>query len=263
MARKSESSIVSKCALVIDVMTSLPEPVTFAQIVRETGFVKSSCHRILSVLRSEDMVAYDEETRTYHIGERIQDWSRSHWRPTDLQKAAGNVMTALGNRSGLNIALSVLDRDAILYVRVVTMVPVRFASQAGDRAPIHSTAAGKVFLAHLPEKRLDRLLRTLKLEKYTEYTITDLESLSSQFPLTRKNGFAIARREEVLQVTGISAPVWNASDEVIASLSMWSVESEMGPDAVVECAPQIVAAAAEISKRLGHEPVRQSKIDEG
>ena len=41
MAKAGESSIVTKCARVMDVLTEAREPVSFSRILDETGFVKS------------------------------------------------------------------------------------------------------------------------------------------------------------------------------------------------------------------------------
>ncbi|MEM8579280.1 MAG: helix-turn-helix domain-containing protein, partial [Pseudomonadota bacterium] len=158
MAKASESSIVSKCALVMDVLAASRTALTFSQIVERTGFVKSSCHRILAVLMTERMVAYDKSARTYQTGARLADWSRLAWRRVDLQEAAAAEMHTLSDTLGVNVVLSVLDRHRVLYLRTVDFEPLRYAAAMGDHAPLHCTAAGKVFLAYMSEPRRAALL---------------------------------------------------------------------------------------------------------
>ena len=65
MARASESSIVAKCAIVVDLLSNARRPLGFKEITEASGLVKSSAHRILSVLLSEDLVEYDPLKKVY------------------------------------------------------------------------------------------------------------------------------------------------------------------------------------------------------
>ncbi len=250
MSRTSESSIVTKCALVMDTLTRARQPLAFSEIVSETGFVKSSCHRILAVLQGEGLVAYDPVSRTYRSGDRLQAWARAALRRTDLQQAAQDVMSDLCESSRMNVALSILDNDTILYLRTTDFFSVRFASHTGDHAPLHCTAAGKVFLAHMKPARLQATLADLRLEKFTEHTKTSLEPLLAEFPSIRENGFAVARGEETLQVTGVAAPIWNEQGQLAACLSLWSVLDKASQEEVIAQSATVIASASEIAKRL-------------
>lgn len=250
MARTPESSVVAKCALVLDVLTQARRPLGFSDIAARTEFAKSSCHRILAVLQSEHLVEYDKAARVYRPGRRLDTWARAVSRRKDLQDAARDLMADLSEETHMNVALSILDRDTILYLRTVDFFSERFASHAGDHAPLHCTAAGKSFLAHMAPKRLQVTVSDLKLDKFTEHTITSLENLLAEFPEVRRQGFASARGEETLQVTGIAAPIFKEQDQVAACLSLWSTSEHATPDEVIASAPRLMACANEITDRL-------------
>ena len=250
MGRTSESSIVTKCALVLDVLTQSRRPLGFSDIAARTSFAKSSCHRILSVLQSEQLVEYDKASREYRPGRRIDLWTRASFRRRDLQDAASDLMVDLSEETHMNVALSIMDRDSILYLRTVDFFSERFASHAGDHAPLHCTAAGKVFLAQMAPERLQVTLAGLKLEKFTENTITSLEDLLAGFSAIRRDGFASARGEETLQVTGIAAPILNEQSQISACLSLWSTSEHSTPDEVIAQAPRLKRVAAKISDQV-------------
>ena len=251
MSRNSESSIVTKCGQIIDVLSAARRPLAFSDIVERTGFVKSSCHRILAVLQGEEMIEYDKANRTYHTGPRLQKWARATWNRADIQQVASQHMADLCENTRMNTALSVFDNDAILYLRTVDFYSVRFASHAGDRAPLHSTAAGKVFLANMKPARQQAALGLLDFEQFTERTIVSLETLIAQFGDIRANGFATARGEETLQVTGIAAPIWNAEDKLAACLSLWSTKELHDPEDVIGHSEMLVGLTRKISNALG------------
>lgn len=66
--------------------------------------------------------------------------------------------------------------------------------------PIHSHAAGKVFLAYMDESRAREVLEAENLERQTEVTITDPDALRSVIERVRNDGFAF---DWDLQVPGM------------------------------------------------------------
>lgn len=247
MSRTAESSIVTKCAQIIDLLTKARKPMGFSEIVSGTGFVKSSCHRLLAVLQGERLVAYDTENRVYKCGPRLQEWTRAVWRRADLQDAAVEPMGQLRERTSMNVALSILDEDAVLYLRTSDHVPVRYAAHPGDRAPLHCTAAGKLFLAHMSTANRQKILLAKELERFTEFTRTDAAALERELEQIRAQGYASAISEEFLQVMGISAPIRNEQDQVIAALSLWTLTVMAKPEELIALAPELQAAAGRIS----------------
>lgn len=251
MARSTDSSIVTKCALLMDVLSQARQPLAFSEIVQQTGFVKSSCHRILAVLQGEDLVAYDKGTRTYVAGSRLHHWARSAWRRIDLQQAASNEMGDLSDRTRMNTALSVLDEDTILYLRTVDFIPVRYASHSGDHAPLHCTAAGKIFLSQMSPNMRKRILQSDVLEKFTEFTKVAPDVLEAEYADIKSNGYAKAVQEESLQIVGLAAPIWNSEGKLTACLSLWTLADNFCPDEIQSVAAEVVTSANAISRKLG------------
>lgn len=247
MAKPGESSIVLKCNRIIDALTNARKPLAFSEIVEETGFVKSSCHRILAILQNEELVAYDKESRTYSVGARFLQWARSAWVRQDLHEASGELASRLSEQTGMNVAMSVLDGDTLLYLRTYDQIPVRYAARPGDHAPLHCTAAGKVFLAFMNEKRRDAMFGDKPLEKFTEFTHTDYETLKEDFTQIRRQGYAVAIREEFLQILGIAAPVWNSDQQVITCMSIWGPTAEISEEQLLAQVPLLKQSTRKLS----------------
>jgi len=151
----------------------------------------------------------------------------------------------------MNTALSILDRQEILYLRTFDIVQYRFASHAGDHAPLHSTAAGKVFLAHMSDDRLNETLGQLSFPKLTEHTKTSVDEIVGQLADIRDNGFASAIGEEQFQVTGLADPIWNADGNITACLSMWSLLDHAPREQVIANVDELIKATHQISRQLG------------
>ncbi len=251
MTRTTGSSIVTKSGHVIDAITQAHRPLKFSEIVARTGFVKSSCHRILSVLQGEHLIEYDAHSRTYRSGPRLQQWARAVWNRADIQQAASTAMADLCDRSGMNVALSILDNDSVLYLRTVDFFNTRFASHAGDRAPLHATAAGKVFLAHMLPARRQATLDRIPLDKFTDFTRVSRDDLARQCAAILVDGYGVADREEAVDVTGIAAPIMGADGAMVACVSLWSSTGFHTPDQVRGQAADLVRCAGVVSTELG------------
>jgi DNA-binding IclR family transcriptional regulator len=254
MARASESSIVAKCAQVIDILSNARRPLGFKEITETSGMVKSSAHRILSVLLSEDLVEYDEAKKVYRVGPRLNAWGRAIWRRLDMEMDPAAELEGLCERTNMNAALSILDGDSILYLRTLNSVPFRFASHPGDRAPLHCTAAGKVFLANMTAHRRKRVVASLRFDHMTEYTIRDAAQLQHELDITFERGYGLAVQEEHFPVLGMAAPIRDIQGEVTACLSLWTLIDQSSAEKVASLAPELIATTERISRQSGYEP---------
>ncbi|TAL78591.1 MAG: IclR family transcriptional regulator [Burkholderiaceae bacterium] len=261
MASANQSSIITKTARLLDVLAEAQRPLGFTEIVARTQFVKSSTHRILSVLIGENLVAYEERGKTYKLGARLNNWAHAAWRRSDLEVVAARELEQLCEMTRANVALSVRYDDSVLYLRTLDSKAVRHASRAGDHAPLHCTAAGKVFLAYMPEKQRENLMARLRFERFTENTVRGPAQLLSELAIVRTRGYAQSAQEEFAHIVGIAAPIWNAHEEVTAAVSLWMVSEGASVQEIEAHAPTLLAVTQRISFQLGHEPKPQMSVD--
>ena len=255
MTTANQSSIVSKCTRILDLMAGARRPLSFSDIVKQSGFVKSSAHRILSILVGEGLAEYDEQAKAYTLGPKLITWARSAWRRTDIQQIASSELETLCEQTGMNVALSIRDDDSVLYLRTIDNIPVRYAAHTGDHAPLHCTAVGKVFLAFMPDRQRTVLMQRLRFERFTEYTIQDPQVLLKELEQIRFQGYASCFQEEFLQVLGIGVPVRNANGDVAAGVSLWALSGQFSREDMLAQVPAMLDVGGRLSYQLGHEIV--------
>ncbi len=250
MSRSTGSSIVHKCTCIVDVLTEARKPLAFAQIVDATGFVKSSAHRLLAVLLSEQMVEYDPQSRTYSAGSRISQWAKSSWLHADLQALATPELERLCDISEMNVNLSVLDQNSILYIKSLDSIRMRFAVRPGDTAPLHCTAAGKLFLAFMSERKRTEIFRAKKFQKFTDKTIVSPKLLMKDLEHIRKQGFSLAVQEEIQHVVGVAVPILDNSRAISACISICSLSDRSTVAQMKKFVPEMVTSARRISTQF-------------
>ena len=218
------STILTKALGLLDLVAASPVPLTLGDIVDQSELPKSSVHRLLVLLREAAVLAYDPEQQTYGPGSRLMRWGVQTLQTDRLASLSAVHMKALCRETGLRVALSVLDQNAVLYVRTCeTGAPFRLAPKVGQTSPLHACAAGKLFLAGLTEAKLAETLAEYEFEQCTEFTITDAPTMTQALQSVRQNGFAVSAREEFRQICGLAVPVRGANGAVLAALSIWDV----------------------------------------
>lgn len=91
------------------------------------------------------------------------------------------------------------------------------AERRGD--PLHASAAGKLYLASLPEAHLREWMPS-ELPRITEHTITSRDALIAELQRVREQGYAVSREEAVPGVFSLGVPVRGARGRTIASVGV-------------------------------------------
>jgi IclR family transcriptional regulator, KDG regulon repressor len=128
---------------------------------------------------------------------------------------------------------------------------LRMFLDIGRRNHAHCTATGKVLLAHVGERELDRLLKGWTLPAVTQHTITDQRRLRTALKRARQDGYAENRSESEVGVMSIAAPVHGAPGKVVAALSLAGPNERVEPHRR-ELILATQQAAAIASRRLGY-----------
>ncbi len=120
----------------------------------------------------------------------------------------------------------------------------------GQRIPLHATSNGKVLLAHAPAALCEEVIAA-GLPVLTDRTVTDPGRLRAELAEVRLRGYATAMDELEDGLSAVAAPVLGADGSVIASLSASGPTFRMPETAIAAVAEQVMAAAREVSARMG------------
>ncbi len=80
--------------------------------------------------------------------------------------------------------------------------------------------ARRQILAWLPDEIREKTIESLNLQRYTENTIVDREALRREMDLTHRRGYAIDQQEYRKSLVEIGLPIFDARDNLVASISM-------------------------------------------
>jgi DNA-binding IclR family transcriptional regulator len=150
-----------------------------------------------------------------------------------------------------------LDQNEALYVDKVESDEkpggLQMVSRVGSRMPAHCSSVGKVFLAQLSDKELDRLIKRNRLEKRTANTITDTDKLKHHLKVIRQKGFAVDNEENEKGIRCVGAPIFNQQGQVIAAISISGPTVRITKKIMQRTLKnEVIRTASDISREFGY-----------
>jgi IclR family transcriptional regulator, KDG regulon repressor len=230
------------------------EGANVTEISQRLGFPKSTSHEILSTLEQENIIAKDQHNR-YHLGLKLFELGSMAQTDLEIRRVASPYVKQLNAELDETVHLTVLEGDQVLYVDCLeSSKRLRTYSVLGIRAPLYCTSVGKAILAFLDEERREALLAAMRLEKFTENTITDKAFLTDELQMIAQRGYAVDNMEHEDGLRCVGAPIRNHAGRVFAAISVSGPSQRITLGNVSQIGKVVMAQAANISEQLGYRP---------
>ena len=158
-------------------------------------------------------------------------------------------MEWLRSEIGETVNLTLREGDELVYVeRVSSHKTIRVEQVIGGRAPLHVTAAGKLFLGFAGKAAFEQYQHKTGLPPYTPHTLTDPTALWADIQRSVEQGYALDNQEAELGVGCIAVPVRDAQGRMVAGLSISApIERRQDPWVAI-----VTEAGGKLSTRLGY-----------
>lgn len=192
------------------------------EISDHAGLPKSTVYRILRVLVEHEMLAQDPVSKRFRLGLGALELGRHAYEGIGLRDLALPVLRATAARSGETVTLQVLNqvRDRVVCIeRAQQSSGLHLIMEIGNTAPLHAGSSSKALLAFLSPDEIEAVIAR-GLDALTPHTITDPDELRSELAQVREQGYAFSLEETDLGAAGVSVPVVDAREAVVASLTI-------------------------------------------
>lgn len=224
---------------------------TLDELSEQVGVHKSTVLRLLRTLESHHFVRRDG-VRYYRLGSALFDLANQALEDLDIRRAAHPALAELNQRTGHTVHLAIHDDGEVVYIdKFEGRHSVRMYSRVGKRAPLHCTAVGKVLVAAFEEPRRTRVAEAIDYVPKTGNTITGPQRYLAELEVVARQGFAVDDAEHEDFIHCLAAPIRGAQGEVLAAVSMSVPKVLLGFDGLLALAPEITAAAHDVSVHNG------------
>lgn len=202
---------------------------TVTEMAEHLGLSKGGVYNHLATLKENEFVikkgnVYDLSPQFILLGEHVRQknllYEFGKQEVDELVEETGEYAQLITERHGLGF---------VLYLRRGQKALRSNYPNQMKRKPLnlHHLAAGKAILARLPDTRVREIIDRHGLNKRTENTITQTDSLLEQLAEISERGYAYNIEEEVEGLRAIGAAINDADGNVIGAISLSGPKSRM------------------------------------
>lgn len=197
---------------------------TMTEVADALGMARAAALRVLATL--EHLGYLHSSGRAYSLTPRVLGLGYAYLSSLGFRAVARPIADALMRETGETCSIGVLDRGDVVYVlRCEARRIIRIDLTAGSRIPAYVNSMGRVLLAALPERELQRYLTALKPVAVTRRTVVRKDDLKRVIAGVRAAGWCYIEGEVEEGIAGIAAPIRDRDGATVAALNLSLVHS--------------------------------------
>jgi DNA-binding IclR family transcriptional regulator len=245
------SGSADRALRVLSTVAQLGRPLTLAELAQRVSLPKPTVHRLCVNLLAGGYLARDVDEKMLVVGASLRRLAFDALNHATLRGLRHRVLTALVEEMGETCNFTTLDGTQVLYLdRVEAQWPLRLTIDVGAHVPLHCTASGKLFLAHLPGRQRNNVIRQMPLPRLTPFTLTDPAEIRNECDAIVANGFATDREEFVIGLVAIAVPIRDSDGAVRAAVSVHAPTGRLVIDDAKDRIDMLRRAATRMSALL-------------
>lgn len=163
---KEEVSALARGLALLRVIGMASAPIGNRELADTTGIPKATVSRLTATLVSAGYLRQSQDSERFSLGPALLDMSSRYLRHFDLRTVARPHLAALSEAAGVSVHLGVRDELDMLVIDSLRPRSVVISSriEVGTRMTIATSAAGRAYLAALPEAEQSELLAQIRAE---------------------------------------------------------------------------------------------------
>jgi IclR family acetate operon transcriptional repressor len=231
----------------LDVLFALsrsPDGARLGDLGAQTKLPVATVLRILRTFMDRDIVTIDPSDKRYFLGPALLQLSAVALKNNNIAYLGQPLLNSLRDRTLETACL--FERhghERHCAASAISNQDLGFRIEPGQRRPLLAGSAGRVLISHLSSEELAPLAAGL--------SSSERAAVQKEAGHVRKAGFIITQDEIVMGATAISAPVFDATGSVVASLSVLGPTVRLSREKTARYAPWVRQAAQQLSTLLG------------
>lgn len=224
---------------------------TIAELIDALDMPRTTAHRIVNGLEEQGYLYKAKARGRYVVAQRLVRmasdtlWAACAFAPVHA------ILTEVARQATGTASVAILRMGEVAYIdSVVADAPLMFRFQTGQHAPLYCTSSGRIFLAHMDRKALDRYLATGPWPPLTPRTVVESGQLLLEVEATRARGYALADSEFVDGVVGAAVPIAGPGRQPIAALTVSIPQVRQSLDGLHAMIPELRRHAGKLSRSL-------------
>lgn len=251
MENNNHVKSVMKAFHIFEKLVEKGSAMSLSSISKELKINISTVHRLINTLVKLDYVTQDEKG-LYKISYKAYNMADIIIKDFDIKKLVHPFLKEIVDTCNETCNLVALEKNEVVYLdQIESTNMVRMFAKEGSRGAAYCTGSGKALLANLNENELIEYTKTVKLEKYTQNTITDPEKLIKELKIIKEQGYALDLEEKEVGVRCVAAPLFDRNNKLLGAISVSGPCTRITDNYLESCLiPLVRDKASTISNKL-------------
>jgi IclR family pca regulon transcriptional regulator len=221
---------------------------TLSDVAARAGVDRAVARRLLLTLVEQGFASSDG--KYFELTGQVLRLGFSYLAAAGLDRRVQPVLEALSQQVGENTALTGLDSPNIGIVAraVAPDRPFRYALKTTTRMPATATASGRVLLAGMEDARMEALLASAPIPRFTPHTLLELPALAAAIRQCRAEGYAVVDGELEDGFASAAVPLRDRGGRLVAALA---TSSHAGRMTAARMRSDIIPLMREAAREMG------------
>jgi len=232
MSDRDSASTFAKGLAVLNCFEQGRTDLTMAEIARQTGFDRATARRLCLTLEASGYLIKDG--KTFQLTPKVVAIAGGYLASQRIGRSVQPILNQFAEELEGEIAVAVREGVRAVYIArsAVSKARLSIGFSVGSTLPLLPTAVGRMLLAQCTAEDREKMLQACPLEKRTEFTEMDLNSIRQKIEKASEQGYAHSTSEFELGAAGIAVPVSVISHTqtvlaTTASVNQFSVKGEI------------------------------------
>lgn len=250
--RRNRHNTASKVIMLLHALAARPEGIGVRELSRELGIDKSAVSRLFEQLVELGVASQNGYSGRFQVGPGLFALAATiHSRDT-LWQAAEPIIRDLATTFNETCYLAVREGDEIIFRdKVDTTHNVRYVIDPGERVPLYAGAGGRAVLSTMTDAEIRSVAERSGLRAVTPNTITSIDQLLAQAHKDAERGYSASQGERVVSGAAVAAPFFDATGSCSGAIVFTCPSQRFDPAQEPDIAAAVVAAARQLTERLG------------
>lgn len=229
---------------------------TLKEIATKAEIPKPTAYRLLSALESSDFLYKSKENEhdsRYRLGLKLLELGQIVSDQLEIRTTALPFMENLAHEINEVIHLVIANQHEATYIeKVDSSRALRLYTRIGKSSPLYVGSGPKMLLAYMSREHQEEILGDSELYRLGDHEPIDKQKLLQQLETICQEGYAYSVGEQDADTTGISYPIYDYRNHVIAALAVSGLSSHFEGENLQLLKNKTKLAAQSISRKLGY-----------
>lgn len=211
------------------------ESLRVSDVEEELRIPSSTAYRLVRVLKQSGLLEDGTARGSFQLGPKLRLLADRLPSEDPMLGQLQPLLEQLRGETNETVLLTVRRGDEVVHVEVLNSdEEVRVFIPRGRRMHIAAGGSGRVILAYLRPREIDRILAG-PLTAYTAQTVTDPAQIQAELEQIRASGYAISEGQTTADARGICVPLLDDRGAPIASITITGPSYRMNGERVLAC----------------------------